>query len=259
MKKQGFRGRGIIGRWFYSMPEDRSGFRTFDNPPLSPATKEQYTRIVQLLAAMQPPLDEFYQQEPWVLHFSPEANLLFWEFAGEIEYRQRPGEDLEDMKDWASKLHGFVARISALLHFCWTIEEMDAHDIPISGTIMKHALDIALYGIHHAKATFEEMGADETMNKARRLVEWIKRMGCEDFTKRQAHMQLPHIFMKSEDMDNPLKLLIDRGYIREHKPEATRTAGRKPGSRFEVNPRFWNDRATSNVIQVPFEEVNKKK
>jgi replicative DNA helicase len=84
------------------------------------------------------------------------------------------------------------------------------------------------------------MGADARVDDARWLLEWIERTGRELFTRREAHMAASRgRFAKATDLDAPLGLLVEHGYLRRADPEPSRDPhgrGRPPSPRYLVNP-----------------------
>jgi replicative DNA helicase len=250
IKKPGFRGRGIIGRWLYSLPEDRIGYRSFHTPSVDPVLAADYRAKIQALADTEPKVDEFGQQEPILLRFAADAGERYWSWAETIEHRQRPGGDLQDLKDWASKLHGLVARIAALLHVLGG-GKGDAH---ITYETLEKALDVGEYATYHAKAAFQEMGADRVMSDARRILDYVMRSGRESFKGRDIQQQMITSFPKAEDLEAPLKLLKERGYIAVDGNVEAKSVGRKPSPRYLVNPLLWDSQREEGVRQLPFAE-----
>ncbi len=257
MRKPGFRGRGLLGRWLYSYPEARVGWREMiDVPYVQPELIAVYRGNIRRLAALGPTCDDFGNATEETLTFERVAREKFWYWAQTIETRQRPGADLEDMKDWASKLHGLVARISALLHVAWHIDHDAPWTLPIDVNTLDRALRLGQYAVHHAKVAFAEMGADDTLNRSRRVLEWLRRSERALFTRRDVQRALPTVFVRAQELDQPLKLLTERGYIRHVVVGPKNGPGRRASERYETNPRLWECGGTrEGVSQAPFEEV----
>lgn len=252
--KPGFRGRGLLGRWFFSLPEDNTGYRDLvDVPAVRREVADAYSRNITRLLTLPPRVMDDGTTGSHRLRFEPDAERRFWYWAQTIEHRMRPGSDLEDLKDWASKLHGLVARVAALLHVLWHVEVGGGLDLPVGLDTLERALRVGQYAIAHAKAAFAEMGADDRMNKARRILNWLKRTERLEFSRRQAQQAMPTIFPLSSDLAEPLKLLIDRGYLGV-KPDEKTGPGRK-SERYVVNPSFYVEDHESGVRQVPFEDA----
>jgi len=85
---------------------------------------------------------------------------------------------------------------------------------------------------------FDLMGADPRIDDARWLLDWIARTGHQQFTRRDAHHAAPRgRFRKATDLDPPLTLLEEHGYLRRaDTDQASSKGGRPPSPRFLVNP-----------------------
>lgn len=119
-------------------------------------------------------------------------------------------------------------RIAGLLHL--------ADGTPgdeIDRCTVERAIYIGQYLIVHAQAAF---AVDECSTSGASLVlNWIRRRGVADFSKRDVFEGLKGRFKRAEDLDTPLEQLVRNGYLR---PATTPRsgAGRPPSQRFEVNP-----------------------
>ena len=107
----------------------------------------------------------------------------------------------------------------------------------IDAETMLGAIAIGEYLIPHAKAAYFEMGSDPAIDTARRILAWVSSGQMSSFSKNEAFNALRGAVRKSNELDAPLQLLVDHGYIRliveEHKGR-----GRKPSPNFEINP-LW--------------------
>ena len=96
---------------------------------------------------------------------------------------------------------------------------------------------LAGYLTDHALAVFDLMGADPRVDDARWLLDWIGRTGRQQFTRRDAHQAARVRFRKATDLDPPLALLEEHGYLRRTEVEPLSPKGGRPASpRFLVNP-----------------------
>jgi hypothetical protein len=236
MRKPALRGRGMLGRIWYCLPTDGIGYREFHTPPVPTHVSQAYKVSLQSMLSLKPVVTQSGAVVPNLLHLTEDAAAYFWDRALSIEHRQRPGGDLSMMTDWASKLHGLVARFAAILHV------MNDEEIcrPIRLTTMVSAWTLGNYAVSHAKKAFIEMGSDTTLIEARAILSWIRKEGRGEFSRRDINRFLPSIFPKAESPDLALKMLSDRGYIREIASKKN-SAGRKPSPKFEVHPGVLND------------------
>ena len=93
--------------------------------------------------------------------------------------------------------------------------------------------------VPHALAAFGEMGADPAVEEARYVLRWVERRGRDAFTVRELHQDAKGRFKKVRDLDRPLALLVEHGYLRRHEAEERPGPGRKPSTTFDVNP-LWH-------------------
>jgi hypothetical protein len=159
---------------------------------------------------------------------------LFLAYEAEIEVRLQPGGDLRSISDWSAKLAGATIRIAGVLRLAG---DMDDTTTPIDVATIESAIAIAKYFAEHALGAFELMGADPVVADAQHLLEWIKRNELSDFSRRDAHSGNRNRFPKAADLDPPLSLLQDHGWIRRREQgEPSRVGGRPRSPCFDVNP-----------------------
>jgi replicative DNA helicase len=242
--RPGFRGRGLLARFLYSMPTSTVGHRRVGAPPVPDETVETYRMELQALARSL--LDEAEAArmvgsgDLLVLTLDTDAAAAVLAFEAEIEPRLHPHHgDLAHIADWASKLVGAVARIAGLLHLAARLR--DGWALPVNQATITDAIAIGRYLTDHALATFDLMGgADPTLDDARYLLAWIERTGAKAFTRRELFTALPRgRFAKVDALDPPLALLVEHSYLRLlPPPERSAGPGRPASPGFEVNP-LW--------------------
>ncbi len=115
-EKHGFRERGLLGRFLYSMPKSLLGRRDTNPPPLPVEMRETYHRHVIELLQLRLPQDEHGHADPHILMLDPDARLSMQRFADWIEPQLTEFGHLGDMSDWSGKLYGATGRIAGILH-----------------------------------------------------------------------------------------------------------------------------------------------
>ncbi|MER5649054.1 YfjI family protein [Streptosporangium sp. NPDC002524] len=227
----GFRGRGLLARILYSLPANLVGRRVIGAPPIAESVRATYSANVRTLTTT---LAEW--TDPAVLVLTPEAGEIVLQMERELEPRlaEHTG-DLAGIVDWASKLVGAVVRIAGLLHLAGDITT--GWSKPINADTMRNAVRLGGYFTAHALATFDAMGADPQVSDARVILEWLRRTKPMEFTRRELFSGISRSrFRKVGDLDVPLELVEQHGYIRR-KPEPERTGpGRRPSPTYEVHP-----------------------
>lgn len=229
---QGFRGRGLLARFLFSLPKSTIGDRTGKTQPVPDEIKSEYCRGIRSLLDIDPGKDDEGFQITYSLRLSAEAYSHWEEFSRDIEHRMKDSGDLSQITDWAGKLPGAVARIAGLFH-CADHAHSQPWAIDISAETMLRALRFSDVLISNALAVFGLMGIDETIEKARKILRWIKKEGRSMFTQRDCHYALKSSFQRVNQLCPALDVLIERYYIRPLKQESV---PHRPSKVFEVNP-----------------------
>jgi replicative DNA helicase len=235
--RPGFRGRGLLARFLYSLPESLVGRRQAGASPVPPAVIDRYTLEVQTLAAsLATPASK---EGPALLTLDRRAAELLLGFERDLEPRLAADSgDLAHLAGWAAKLAGATCRLAALLHLASHLRDGWAQ--PISRETFAAAIRLADYLIEHARAVFDLMGTDPRIEDGRWLLGWIDRTGRSQFSRRDAHRAAPRgRFAKATDLEPALRLLEEHGYLRRVDPEPSqdpRGRGRPASPRFLVNP-----------------------
>jgi replicative DNA helicase len=232
--RPGFRGRGLLARFLYSLPPSLVGRRQPGASPVPATVADRYAVELQALAASltSPP-----GQGPTVLTLDPAAGELLLGFELELEPRLAAGGgDLAQLAGWAAKLAGATCRLAGLLHLARHLRH--GWTQPIGADTFAGALRLAGYLVEHARAVFDLMGADPRLDDARWLLDWISRTNRAQFSRRDAHAAAPRgRFRKATDLDPALRLLEEHGYLRRVDADRPGPKGGRPASpRFLVNP-----------------------
>ena len=231
-----FRGRGLLARFLYSLPQSMVGCRSI-NPPLVPDNLRQawYTKIMAILKLPDP---QGYQDHAICL--SPEAAIIFQNFRQQDERRLRPEGDLRVIADWANKLPGNVARLAGILHLLENSETAKPWEVQITKPIIESAITIGNYYAEHALAAYGLMGAEPSFELGRRLWSIIGYYKLTQFSLRDIYQKKRRSFPIS-DLTIAGSILERMGYIRPvTNSNSMRKAGRPPSPVYEVNPLACN-------------------
>jgi replicative DNA helicase len=232
--RPGFRGRGLLARFLYSLPPSLVGRRQPGAPPVPQAVVDRYTLELHALAAsLSAPTGD---DGPAVLALDPPADELLLGFERELEPRLAAGSgDLAHLAGWAAKLAGATCRLAALLHLASHLRDGWAQ--PIGADTFAAAVRLAGYLVEHARRVFDLMGADPQVEEARWLLDWIARTNQMQFSRRDAHQAVRGRFRKATDLEPALALLEEHGYLRrvDADPPGPK-GGRPPSPRFLINP-----------------------
>jgi len=240
IEKPGFRGRGLLGRFFYSLPPSTVGHRKIRPDAMSDEARRTYHANIKRLAAIEPFTTDDGDTEPRLIRLSKDADDYLASFEEELEPMLGRDGEFESMGDWAGKLAGGALRLAGILHLAQHAATFDCNGhwpAEVSADTMKNAIKIARYLIPHAQAAYAEMGADSKIEDAKFLLRWIEKSGKDEFTKRDAHQGTKGRFKQVSMIEPALKILEDHGYIRavEYAPPAGKVK-RRPSEKFMVNP-----------------------
>ncbi|MEU3274522.1 YfjI family protein [Saccharomonospora sp. NPDC006951] len=232
------RGSGFLARILYSLPPSLVGTRIARPNPVPEPVETTYNERLHTIAHNL----NGWTTEPAVLRFSEPADDLMAELQDDLEDKLNPhGGTWSHIGDWGGKLAGQTARIAALLHTAQHPHNPWEH--PVTGDTFTHAWRLADYYGHHALATFDHIGADQSLDNARHILDWITRTRPTTFTRRQLFSALNrNRFRRADDLDAPLTLLEDHGHIHHHQPPtAVGKRGRKPSPTYWTHPIYRQD------------------
>lgn len=215
MGNPAFRGRGLCGRFLYAFCESRLGYRQINPPQIDPEVQKRYFDFVSL---------SLEDQAGGIVRLSAEAQEVLNSCAQVIEERLR--DRWEFMADWSGKLAGTAVRIAALLHL-----SESPHWEPISGETMARAFRIAEVLGCHAEKVYSLAGVDKTEAAAKRILKKLQAAGKEKISKHSL-LLLFRNSIKAEEMEQPLKRLEDRNYIRR----VRESTGGRPAEWIYINP-----------------------
>lgn len=228
-EKRAYLGNGTLERFLYVLPKSNLGYRTHDKPAMSLAIQQAYqAKIISLLDQFVS-LGKNKSDQPSVLTLSQTAYQCWRTFQGMVEMQLRADGIFSSCQGWAGKLSGFVLRIAGLLH----VAEYDLHNLVISETTMKRALEISTILADHAIAAFGLMGIDEATEDARTVYQWIKTNNKPSFTQTEIMLVMRNKKLgKSDRLHRSLQALIERSII----SQPVKLPTRKPTTVYYINP-----------------------
>ena len=232
-----FRGRGLVARVLFSMPESMVGKREYRTDPVPEDAYLEYADCIKGI------LKEDYPDEPNVITLSPEADSLFEEFSLEIEGKLK--NEYADIADWCGKLAGNTLRIAGLLcrAQCDITTDFSDEDVQlvIDGETMANAIRIGRYFLNHAMAVFDVIPETSMYSKANRILKMIKEKKLDHFSRRDAMRSCSSRFKRVHELQPVLDFLEDGGYIAAAEQPKTFSRGRPPMPEYHVNPWVHNN------------------
>ncbi len=235
-----FRGKGLLARFLWVVPESNVGWREVDPPSMTPDVCNAYEMTVRTLLDLPGELDdESGAPVPRVLAFTEEAYAVFVAFKQRLEPRLRPFGDLREVVDWANKLPGAVARLAAQLHIAEHAEAGLANlprEVPARAVV--NAIVLADYFVAHAVAAFSTMEEDVATADAKHVLAWLRSDGRRSLTKHDIHRGVRGRIKTAEALDKALRILVQRNYVR--RLPNVQGVGR-PSIPYEVSPFVGRD------------------
>lgn len=239
-EKPGFKGRGLLARFLYALPQSKIGYRKTDAPPVPEKVKEDYAVLLRRVLEAEIPIGKTGRAVPFDIPLSAEAKTIRQHFAERIEVAMREGAALEYMRDWAAKLPGQTVRLAGVLHFF--THSTDAFHQPISGETMHTAVTLSDSLTEHAKAAFSLMGADDNMACAKRILSWALRECTATspiFTGRECFQGLRGSYPRMASINAGLSVLEERFYIFSIPPEPGKVG--RNSQRYRINPTLFSE------------------
>lgn len=222
-------GRGVLGRFFFSCPQSKVGYRDLQPPPIPIDLNDWYgARLHQLL-------DKPVPDEPVVLSLSDDAAAQFLAFRATLEADLRPEGRFSDRGSWGSKLAGAVARIAGILH---GVANPELTNPVIDAGTMRAALAWVPYLEAHELYVGWVAGDNSIAALAERILAWIGRKSVPDFSHNDCFNAVrTSLINEAKTIDPALDLLEELHWIRvTAEPALPPRRGRPRGSRYQVNP-----------------------
>ena len=244
-----FRGRGLLGRFLYGLPPVLLGRRQTKVNPMPSHVAEAYLTNMTELLELPLPLDDDGNVKEHRLYFSPEAQKEFDKFEAWVEPLLDQFGLLGHMTDWGGKFVGNVARIIGLLHCAK--HRCVPWEVPVAHETVQHAITLGKYLMAHARAAYGQMGADQAVEDAKYMLDWLRR-DLERETKtfisrRDLHQGTKARFPRVNMTEPGLRLLCEHGFLAPHQnEESTPKKGRPASPTYDINPCLYDAQKSHN-------------
>jgi hypothetical protein len=246
-EQRDFRGRGLLGRCSFVLPESRIGSRLYQNRPIAGPVQEAYEELIGRLARLPIAPAESVPR----IHLEGEALDAWAAYADEIEVEQAEGGRLAGICDWASMHAGRAARLAGLFHLVRHSGDPAPWEKALCVADVSAACDVARWLTEHALVAFERMASDPTSRLAQRILAWVRRREEVEFTLRDLHQHHRNVG-SPEALLPALKVLEDRCFIRRlPEPAGSHGRGRPSSPRYLVNPQVHEPAQKSHKSPGP--------
>lgn len=229
--------RGLLGRFLFAISSSLVGTRMYGNStPVEDEVARRYAQVLAQWAAWPGKPDG-----PVVIGLTKQAYAAYEKFHDATEVRCAEGGDLHGAPI-LSKISGTTLRIAGLFH-CYDHGRNSAMGLQIGEDAMLRAIELTeQFFIPHGLAVAARFVTACVDGAERRILDWIRREPNERklFTLRSLYQGVKGssggaTIQKTSDLEEPIKGLIEDGYLRE--AERVSEDGKKTKSVwFEVNP-----------------------
>lgn len=222
--------RGLVARMMILAPPDILGSRKTRTTPVPEHVEMAYSSMLaSFVQTLWPLVDsEELKMEPAAV----ERLLLFAEL---IEPRLARDGDLRPLGGFAGKIVGAAARYATLHHLGWY--GTAGLNIPINEGSVAAGILMAEYTVDHYRYVMAATGFVADIAIADRIIRWAKRDQRSEFKRRDVQKSLR--IERVDELDGPLQLLEEHGFIRSLGVKRNARAGRNPSDSFAVNPVVW--------------------
>lgn len=231
----------------------------FVYPELVRATEERWTTAadedldrwkaaVEILRQIPMTVDAPKPARPWLLNLDAGGKKEWERFYRWVVEQQNDRETPDYLIQPIQKLTNYVPRFAVVLHVLRHLNiGLDVSEImeprslpPVGEEAMAGAAALARYFLDHAARAYGAMRADPRTSLIRKIVGWLSDKKLKSFTRRDVHRSMRRNVDSIDDWREPLKLLIQLGYLR-YQTDLRQSNNRSGGPVYEVNPELKPD------------------
>lgn len=223
---------GFIQRFQLTVyPDHKKKLHIVDRKPNKEAQNKAF-ELMQKIAAM--PVPETGEDFPG-LHFSPEAQALFYEWLMELENEIR-GEDIHPaMESHLAKFRSLIPSLALICHLANSIETEPL--IPVSIQATQKAIQWYKYLRSHAERIYGMIIYGHMAGAKNILGKIAKGILSNPFKRRDIQRGCWAGLTEPADIDGALSVLEDYGYIRSVNLKSGPSGGR-PSVEYHIHPDF---------------------
>jgi len=210
------RGIGFLARFLIAWPESTQGNRMFKDPPERwPELAKFHLRLGELLDH-ELTVDDKGNLSPVMLELSQDAKNTWRAFHDDVEAELRPGGDMAEARDVASKAADNAVRLAALFHvFEEGIEGTIKEEHMMAGAI------ISGWHLYEARRFMGEIAVDANIYNSMKLDTWLvgycKQHRVPGVSRKDIQQNGPSCTRRKINLDAALGELVEAGRAREVK------------------------------------------
>jgi hypothetical protein len=177
--------------------------------------------------------------KPGIVHLESNARKSWEKFTKDLADQMNDRSFPDYLRGPWSKMKGYCARLALILHFL-RLATGETQDEVVDDEDLARASSLVSYFQAHARKVYCAIDADEEIEKAKRILNWIEREQRTEFKPWEPYQDMKNLgqFPKVEYLDEPLERLTKHNYIRPKQEQARSGRGRPPAAVFEVNPLY---------------------
>lgn len=204
--------RGLIARFFISIPNDNLGHRDSRAPEIPKDVIQLYESIIRRLLIWE-------TNDTIPLKLSEDALDLLYDTMDEVEVEfLENGAFHDDLKAWAGKLIGQLLRVAGLLHVshqATIVKNITDVGTTISKDTLAKAIQLKGYLISHAEKAFGAMKQNQAYADAEYLLEKILNQKSGVVEKQTIHQNAKKKIKGKERMQRAYDILEYHSYIQQ--------------------------------------------
>jgi hypothetical protein len=209
-------GQGLLARFLLSYPETTAGSRMYKAVDLSrdAAISTYNDQVMARLSASLPLVEgRSNELEPRQLMLSGQAKSAWIQFHDDIERRQAPGGDLQQIRAFASKLPEHALRLAAdMASFakdeCYEISKVD----------IERGIEVGNFYLSEHQRLFQTGATDPQLLEAHKLLMWALGRCQPVISLIESYQRGPKSIRAAKDCRRLYGVLMEHGYV---KPSAS--------------------------------------
>jgi len=209
-RKSQWTGNGLLDRFLYCLPTNTVGSRDMAVDRPYPVNEQgAYCLAIDYLLDLD-------SQRVRILKLEKNAYSAWLQFRQQLEGRMADGQDLEGIREWASKLANATLRIAANCHLYVQVTSgpKGLDNMHISQDTIERSIQLCELLIDHALSAFEVVGGGRPIMDARRIYTWLVSSKISEFKMADIYRALRR-FNDAARVSNALKVLTNRHIITE--------------------------------------------
>lgn len=228
---------GLFDRMLFVYPDDR-GLPVENFLEVADSPREAWKAALRKLWDLPVLKDETDRCRPKNITLNDTGRDVWQAWTKELHDRCQQPDVPDYFRQLAAKMIGYAARLALVVHLVHEAYN-GGGAYGVGAVPMRHGVTLARYFLAHAERVYCSSGRDQRIAGAKAVLRWVIAKGERTHKRRDMYVSLHGSrFQRSQDLDEPLDLLTERGYLRRL-GDSSKGPGRPSGGAFEVNPALF--------------------